>query len=478
MNTSSQPVPEPCLQSSAVVDCDDTRFSVSSEMVRRLYHTKDDSNLAFNGPIPKPISFDEVKSILGRKWRARCVQLCHLCAFAMSSHEVLSSSSISIAQDCSFWKKLFGVSRQASVFEVMKAAMSIKLLFLHSAGSYSGHTCNSYWVNLDFAHALLEWCSTENIVPCRSLKRTLSIAEQLSILDSPSIRQSYAEKMKKPCRVVPFKGDRRLPPLTDEEVVYGLYESLPQYRHLLLTLQEINTYLPKDEHHRCSPTIARDKHGNITKIGLRATNPWVSTKNDDDGNPRFHGVFRKDLLAERLGNWTEYDIKACVPSMSLLMTTGRWRADNEDLYELMSGIRFKDKEERQLFKGLFLPVYFSNSADQIIARFNRKALRKSVPYSKDEWKIARTEVSMALSNIEKTVGQLGTVVFLHESCICANAMLRMLQEGWRVLQIYDGFYIRTDGTKEDAEAKCSKAAQIVREEAERYYTTYHRFDAL
>ena len=54
-------------------------------------------------------------------------------------------------------------------------------------------------------------------------------------------------------------------------------------------------------------------------------------------------------------------------------------------------------------------------------------------------------------------------------------MLRMLkEEGWRVLQIYDGYYIQTDGSHTDAYEKETRASAIVREEAERYYQVYHR----
>ena len=451
---------------------EDTRFSWSSHLFRSLHHNH---KRASPDAFPPPPSFPEIKKLLGRKWRVRCEQLCILCSFALDSHKVLSSSSLSLAQDSDFWKHCFDLSRSQSVCEIVRAAKRIGLLYLKSEWSYSLHLCNSYWIDLDFAHDFLEWCSAENIVPVGRLKGVLSLQEQLVIIDNASVRKSYMQKAKKPGQVVPFKGDRRLPPLTDEEVVYGLYESLPQYRNLLLTLQEINTFLPKDEHHRCSPTIGRDKHGYITKIGLRATNPWVSSKTGDDGNPRFHGVLRDNLLADKLGSWTEYDIKACVPSVSMLMTTGRWRDDDEDLYELMSGIHFKSKEERKLFKGLFLPVYFSSSPKQIIAHFKRQAREVSYVFSEDEWNYAYNEVSLALHNIRSTVGQLGTVVFLHESCICANAMLRMLkEEGWRVLQIYDGFYIQTDGSHTDAFEKETRASAIVREEAERYYQVYHR----
>lgn len=452
---------------------EDTRFSWSSHLSRSL-HNPLSSPLLLRRPVVS--SFPDLKKAFGRKWRVWCGHVCNLCSFALTCPGVLDDRFLVLGQDSPFWKHCFGFTRHQSVCDLVKVAKSIGLLHLKSAGSFVERRCGEYWVDFELASMILAWCKTEGIVPDKGLKDQLSLSEQLDIIENPSVRKSYMQKMKKPGQVVPFKGDRRLPPFTDEEVVYGLYESLPQYRNLLLTLQEINTYLPEDEHHRCSPTIARDKHNNIVKIGLRATNPWVSTKNEDDGNPRFHGVFRKDLLADKLGSWTEYDIRACVPSVSMLMTTGRWRNDDEDLYELMSGIHFRSKEERKLFKGLFLPVYFNSSPDQIMSHFKYTADEVSYVISRDEWNYSYNEVSLALHNIRTTVGQLGTVVFLHESCICANVMLRMLkEEGWRVMQIYDGYYIQTDGTDFDARVKQERASEIVREEAERYYQVYHRF---
>jgi len=165
--------------------------------------------------------------------------------------------------------------------------------------------------------------------------------------------------------------------------------------------------------------------------------------------------------------------------MSLLMTTGRWRDDNEDLYETMIGRPFKDKDERQKYKDLFLPMYFNSTPEQAIAHFKRQSLQVKILYSQDEWMTALNQARDVMGNIEDTVGKLGTEVFLHESCICANAMLRMLkEEGWRVLQVYDGFYIKTDGTDFDAQVKQERAAEIVREEAELYYQVYRRFDTI
>lgn len=458
-----------------------SNFSELADMVQQLYH----SHCHFRSSVPQPLnlpsfpqhSFDEVKSILGRNWRCRLQQMIDLCHYLKHSDKALLHSAIDIAQSSSFWLDFFHVTQQPSLFAILKAARSIDLLALKSKGSFVEGTCSTYWVNFDMVNNILRWEKTEGLTS--QIKPTrVSLEDQLSFIETASIRQSYVEKMRKVGEVIPFKGDRRLPPFTDAEVVYGLYESRPQYRKLLLTLQEINSFIPEDEHHRCSPNVSRDKHGNITRIGVRATNPWCSTKTDDDGNPNFHGTLREDLLTKRLGNWVEFDIKASIPSMSLLMTTGMWRDDDEDLYERMAGRHFQDKDERQKYKDLFLPMYFNATPDQAIAHFKRQSLQVGFYYSQDEWMTALNQARDVMGSIEDTVGKLGTEVFLHESCVCANVMLRMLkEEGWRVLQVYDGFYIQVNG-QEDAKVKQERASELVREEAERYYQVYHRFDAL
>ena len=456
-----------------------TNFLDLANMVQQLYHCKP-------CPQPKPLflpqftqhSLDEVKSILGRSWRVRFQQMIDLCHYFKHSDKALLHSVIDIAQSSPFWKDYFHLSSRNSICLVVKAAHSIGLLSKRTDGSYVEGSCSTYWINPEMADNILHWEKSLGFVnrepQVKPLK--LSLEDQLSFIETASIRQSYVNKMRKVGEVVPFKGDRRLPPFTDEEIVYGLYESRPQYRKLLLTLQEINSFIPEDEHHRCSPNVSRDKHGNITRIGVRATNPWCSTKTEDDGNPNFHGTLREDLLTKRLGNWVEFDIKASIPSMSLLMTTGMWRDDDEDLYEKMAGRHFQDKDERQKYKDLFLPMYFNSTPEQAIAHFKRQSLQANMIYSEEEWMIALNQARDVMGNIEDTVGKLSTEVFLHESCVCANVMLRMLkEEGWRVLQVYDGFYIQTDGTDFDAKVKQERASEIVREEAERYYQVYHRF---
>ena len=457
-----------------------TDFLDLATMVQHLYHGEPcvQSSKPAAPPCFTSHSLDEAKAILGRKWKVHLRQLIDLCHYFKHSDKALLHSIIDIAQDSTFWKDFFHVNRQASVHAIIKAAKSIGLLSKRADGSYLEKSCSTYWINPEMADNILRWEKTESL-PTRVKPLKLGLEDQLSFIETASIRQSYVEKMRKVGEVIPFKGDRRLPPFTDEEVVYGLYESRPQYRKLLLTLQEINTFIPEDEWHRCSPNVSRDKHGNITRIGVRATNPWCSTKTDDDGNPNYHGTLREDLLTKRLGTWAEFDIKASIPSMSLLMTTGMWRDDSDDLYEKMAGRHFQDKAERQKYKDLFLPMYFNATPEQAIAHFKRQSLQVKILYSQDEWMTALNQARDVMGNIEDTVGKLGTEVFLHESCICANVMLRMLkEEGWRVLQVYDGFYIKTDGTDFDAQVKQERASEIVREEAERYYQVYHRFDSL
>lgn len=449
-----------------------------AEVIRRLYHNKavhdfkkGTSKVISNDDPPtfRTPSIDEVKELLGRKWNARLKQLLVLCyQFKDQSDPV-----IYIAQASKHWRDCFH-SSQSTISRVLKAAVKVGLLVVKWQGDRFDHTPTDYWMNHDMKEALIEWCELNGITISKEGLR-LSLQEQVEAIESAKVRQGYINKVEKPFQVVPFKGGR-LPNLTDKEVVYGLYESRPQYLALLNTLKEINEYLPEDEHHRLSPTIRRDKNGHVISIGLRATNTYCNTKKEKDGNAGFMGVYREDVLKKKLGTWTEYDIKASIPSISLLMTTGRWREDTEDLYEAIRKEPFQNEAQRKLFKGMFLPVYFNKSTNQLISHIKRQATKTHYQFSEEETMEMWNQAAVAMANVDDTIGRLGTEVFLHESCICANAMLRMLkEEGWRVIEIYDGFYIQTDGSQYDAGRKEQRAAQIIREEAESYYQKWNRW---
>lgn len=442
----------------------------AAEMYRQI-HTTQTRNAFIQGTSKRAnlvapqfdhITMDNIRKKLGRKWRIGIKNLTQLAAVI---ERVWVDSQLSdfttIAQNSPIWLNHLGVSHSQQVSRIIQQALSVGLLRLRTPSEYFNHTAASYWVNHKLAKMLLEY-SDDPTLPGEPVVKQIE----------DTLRKYLDGKFKGADKATPIsiKSQCKLPPMTDEEVVCGVYERYPQYLDLLLDLSQINAMLPENERFMCSPTIDRDKNGNVIRVGLRAHNPWCHVKKRE-GLEKVDPatIYREDLLDKKFGHWVEYDIKACVPSVSLLMTTGRWRDDTEDLYSTLSGITFETKEQRKALKDLFLPMYFNASPEQAVARAKSEASRRCVQYSKEEWDTLTKVLFRGMCNMTLKIGKLGSEIFLHESCIEARAMLRMLKQGWHVVEVYDGFFIQTDGTEEDAQSKLATASQIVREEAKAYY---------
>ena len=427
---------------------------VKSDFLRATSKTKD-----LEPPPFEPITIDEVRGKLGRKWRLGIENLTNL---AVVLENVWPTSKltdcVTIAQDSSMWKDLLGMSQQ-QVSDTVRKALNVGLLKLRTPSEYFNHTAATYWVNHDLAKQLNEDAENPSI-PGNSVNQ--QIGDTLRKYLSAKFRD---ESFK--ATPIAIRSQCKLPPMTDEEAICGVYERYPQYLDLLLDLHQVNAMLPETDRCACRPSFHRDKNGNVIRVGLRSHNPWCHIQKRESCEDPFV-TCREDLLDKKFGHWVEYDIKACVPSISLLLTTGRWREDSEDLYETMSGVRFRNKTERGLFKGLFLPMYFSASPEQAVARCRSEARKHCLEYTEEQWENLTKAFFAGMYRMTTDIGKLGSEIFLHESCIEARALLRMLKMGWHVVDIYDGFFIQTDGTPEDAKAKCEIASRIVKEVAEEY----------
>lgn len=443
----------------------------AAEMYRQIHSakSKDDfiqsttKNEMVKPPSFDSITMDEVRNKLGRKWRSAIKNMTKLASVIEKIWiDSRISNTITIAQTSPLWMDLLGKSRHQQVGAIIRQALTIGLLKLRADAEFFNHSAARYWVNHELAKMLIDHANEPEDIHC-------TIEHQVN----ETLRKYLLGKFKdESCKATPIsiKSQCRLPSMTNEQVVCGIYEQYPQYLDLLLDLGQVNALLQEDERFLCCPSVDRDKHGNVIRIGLRAHNPWCHVKKReglDEVNP--DEKHREDLLDQKFGHWMEYDIKACVPSVTLLLTTGKWRDDHEDLYEISSGVHFKDKAQRDLFKRLFLPMYFSASPQQAVARSMSEARRHCLQYTKEQWDNLAKVFCSGMYRMAMNIGCLGSEIFLHESCIEAKALLRMLKKGWHVVDVYDGFFIQTDGTQEDEDAKREEASRLVKEVAEEYY---------
>ena len=257
--------------------------------------------------------------------------------------------------------------------------------------------------------------------------------------------------------------------VTDDEILVRLLERYPQMKEAMETASRLNRDLPPCERMRCFPSIHRARDGRISKIGFRISNPIVSLKEHDNGNDDYNGLWRKEYLGTVFDSWAEYDVKSSIYRVSYLLEHGEWLPDEVDLYERMAGFPFQSKEERDRFKFFSMQLFFEPSARSLAHHLTLKGATEGFVRNFGDGRLVPTLVE-AKTRMEDAIGTCRrSEIFLHESCVYLNAFRRMVEEeGWRVVQIYDGFYIRLDDGMDRATVE-RRCAEIVAEEAIRYH---------
>ena len=256
-------------------------------------------------------------------------------------------------------------------------------------------------------------------------------------------------------------------PLSDEVIAAGINERYPQYLAMCKTIAEDNAMKPIDEMDYANLNIKRDKNKNAISISIRKTNQYCPAKvNDVTDEDRTSGkrAIRDDILMKKFGAVYENDVKSSIYRITYLLNNGVWLDESIDLYERIFGAKFKNDDERDLFKSPFcMQLYFNTSS---------KSMKAHIEYKKSKTKLwnrlnyGYTLIDKARENMFKAIGKSWhSEIFLHESCIYTEVAHRLRLLGYKVIQIYDGFF--TDKYLDKTEFD-----KIVKEEAMRYYRTY------
>jgi len=251
-------------------------------------------------------------------------------------------------------------------------------------------------------------------------------------------------------------------PLSDEVIAAGINERYPQYMAMCKTIAEDNAMKPIDEMDYANINIKRDKNKNAISISVRKTNQYCPAKvNGISDEDRISGkrAIRDDILLKKFGAVYENDVKSSIYRITYLLNNGVWLDNSIDLYERIFGSRFASEEDRKTFKAPFcMQLYFNTSA---------KSMKAHVEYKKSKTRVWNEEnygytlMQRARDNMFKAIGRSWySEIFLHESCIYTEVAHRLRVLGYKVIQIYDGFFT-------DRSLDKSLFNKIVKEEAMR-----------
>lgn len=211
-----------------------------------------------------------------------------------------------------------------------------------------------------------------------------------------------------------------------------------------------------------------EKKAGIVRIGIRDTCQACSfkkgTEKEDIERAKeskkpllYTGGYRDDFLEKVFQGkeYREFDVNASIYRITLLIKNGIWpKTAGKDLYNSFLGMDCA--EFRPFVKLLAMIIYFqSDRTVRQIANSEscRKVFGKNVNFQE------RIDfISVMKQNMQRILGDsLGSEVFLHESCIYMRFNHELQKLGYRVVQIYDGFY--TNAPKDfDFEALLIKVA--------------------
>lgn len=248
---------------------------------------------------------------------------------------------------------------------------------------------------------------------------------------------------------------------TDIEIISGLENHYFWKRDFDRIVKELNEkeLLSDIERIKFTWKIKRGKKGNVSKIGIRATNSAVSFKEHENENKDYHGTWRKDYLECVLGqDFEHYDVSSSVPNVAHLLETGEWIGKRlyKNIYGDFWKITENDKEKEILLKTMCLKFYFNPTS---------KSISKALFGNSDYRKTAECEkiINQILANLKNLkIAEVGSEIFLHESCIYLLVRKELANRGIKCCQVYDSFYFRKSEMPTDI-------ANIVKECALKYY---------
>lgn len=336
--------------------------------------------------------------------------------------------------------------------------------------------CKQYCYNYETELLIKDYCKENkiNMYRIRNIKRYKGdkIVDSLDAFDNKQVKVSSKLNFLKPDNWSTTDFEDYL-----TQVLYENYPQLEAYQKKADIINEVFYDEDVDRQIQFRPSFGWSK-GNkcVRKIGLRATNSLVASKKNKEEGDADNILYREDILKRYELNY-EYDVKSSVPRVTYLLNKGQWLNENTDLYEVMFNKFIQkcpeetdewNKETRDAFKSLHMRGYF-DTENMIGAHIKREISKKVEHYNRDDWTWVDSLMRSYKRAIDETVGGLDydSEIFLHESCIYIDVLFELLKRGYKVFQVYDGFY--TDREVPDFQ-------EIVAEKAYAYYEKYIAYE--
>lgn len=397
---------------------------------------------------------DELKRMLGRKWRVNVRYLNLLCNYYRKYFDKVLPISCNNSRLCD----RIGLGCIMDLSRLLDKAVKLGLFSVVSGEYGFNHYVkeNNYSRLYRIDPAMAAQIETiANVLDMGDYnkrgRRTIYIRNSIEGLegDNFNLEISPAE--------LPVISCRKKFPASYRKFVYDRY---PQIGYVQGMLAEMNDSLEDHEHWFATSLSVNSKNleDDMCNFSCRAYSELCGIRKV----PKIPGeLCRDDLLDEYFGKgcWEEFDLNASIYRIARSCRDGKWYSSVTDIYETLHGGPFASEEERGEFKTMCMITAFSMNMNST-CRGYRMAFR--------QFNMDHESVTKIIGPVGKAVsefcGPVDTDVFLHESCIMTMARYRLFEKGIRAVQLYDCLFAE--------KGKVDDFDSIISECFDEYYRSY------
>jgi len=392
-----------------------------------------------------PRDIETLKAMLGREWKGQLEGL-RLLAETYRYYPKNKIRTVHLSVSGPWMTKLFGYHRKAS--RIVKTALSIGMMAIVSNDvRYNCRDPKSrcFVVNRDVVDLILNVpedtslsinvCNISN-TPTTPSKFNNNIEGE----ETKSLNLHDLEFLN--ISIDSVRKDMHLCDVSDGSLKKMLRSRYPQLDDYKNVAQRINSNYENNSIFSINtePTVKRHGMQYVT-FGYRPHSYFCGVpKHPEEGF-----LSREDILEEKFGTWTEYDVKSSIYRVTYALNNGgRWPDEDVDLYREFWGGDFANQEARDNFKKICMLVYFNHSDRSAVKSILNPDNEILVPegWSKEDVSSFVRDLRASMSG---RIGKFyGSEIFLHEGCIYMDVLEGLQKFGMEAVEIYDCFYVRGD----------------------------------
>lgn len=394
------------------------------------------------------LSLKDTETLLGQKFKInlknRLFPLVNVLKYSTTKDH---PTELIIPQTSGYWNTVFGchenISRAINIAKKIGLLETVSDFYHFGDEKPENNVAKIYVWNKKMEKVCLNLFHQYNINPIiENASKEFATAEKII---AKSKTRSMAAKISKLLKEGKVKISQKTSiKATDNEIKACITKLYPMYVDTLKLIQEDNlkNLNNPDEWDYFPINIHRSRKSKlVTKISARKSNKYCNSKvhNITEEDKQTNRVLRHDLLMKKFGAYNENDVSSSIYRVTYLLNYGEWLDRDVDLYESIAGFKFESKEARKYFKQFCMRLYFSKSAKQVIKDIKRSIKKGEVNMVLDKDTIRK--IKGVYQRMREVIGEsYYSEIFMHESCIYTLVAHRLREMGYRLIQIYDGFY--------------------------------------